>query len=172
MQVDSTKAVEGAERLTGNSPPRALLGVCHERGRESQLLSPQQISISTSGGAEGDPAGSLSPFTFFLGSGGGLAASFGGLAMQLVCSSLIAMIVEEWTMVRWGVRPRCRQLRMYCKERRESAQVEQPSRQEKTGKSGLAEAETGGRSKERTLQLLLYKPATHVARTENMKCLL
>lgn len=52
------------------------------------------------------------PFYLFLEERGGLEAAFGGLVMQLVCSSLMAMMAEECTMVRWGVRPRCRQLRM------------------------------------------------------------
>lgn len=81
-----------------------------------------------------------------------MAAIFGGLAIQLVCSSLIAMIVEECTMVRWGVRPRCRQLRIYCKETRESAWMKEPGRQEQSRKSELVEAETGGMSKGRTQQ--------------------
>lgn len=55
-------------------------------------------------------------------------------------------------MVRWGVRPRCRQLRIYCKERRESAWKKEPGRQEQSRKSELAEAETGGMSKGRTQQ--------------------
>lgn len=41
-----------------------------------------------------------------------MEGAFGGLVMQLLCSSLMAMMAEECTMVRWGVRPLCRQLRM------------------------------------------------------------
>lgn len=83
------------------------------------------VSISINKPVNRELAHSLSPFTFFLGSGGGFTAIFGGLAILLTCSSLIAIIVDECTMVRWGVKPRCRQLRMYCKERRESAWMKQ-----------------------------------------------
>lgn len=31
----------------------------------------------------------------------------------LLCSSRMARMEEEWTMVRWGVSPLCRQLQMY-----------------------------------------------------------
>lgn len=41
-----------------------------------------------------------------------MQAAFGGLVMQLFCSSLMARMAEECTMVRCGVRPRCTQLRM------------------------------------------------------------
>lgn len=65
--------------------------------------------------------------------------------MQLICSSLIAMIVDECTMVRWGVRPRCRQLRIYCKDGRVSTDETEPGRHEQSSKSELPEAETGGK---------------------------
>lgn len=95
------------------------------------------------------------------------------------------MIVEECTMVRWGVRPRCRQLRIYCKERTESAWMKRSqagkSRQanENWLKQKQVERVRKGHSNNQNsvliYLLLLYKPATHwthVARTENMKCLL
>lgn len=100
--------MEGAGRLAGNSHPTPQPGACPEKGREHPVLFPAKTSTPTHGRAQG----SLSPLTFFLGSGGGLGAAFGGLVMPLVCSSLMAMMAEECTMVRWGVRPRCRQLRM------------------------------------------------------------
>lgn len=144
---------------------RPFLGTCPERGRENQT------SISIKRGVEGDSTGSLCHSTFFLGSGGGLTGIFGGLAMQLVCSSLMAMMVEEWTMVRWGVRPRCRQLRIYCRERPESAWMKQSP----AGKSsqanqswlkqkrveGVRKGHSNNQNSVSNYLLLLYKPAAH-----------
>lgn len=51
--------------------------------------------------------------TFFMGMGGGLVRGFWTWGAGLLCSSRMARMEEECTMVRCGVSPLCRQLQIY-----------------------------------------------------------
>lgn len=51
--------------------------------------------------------------TFFMGMGGGLVRGFWTWGAGSLCSSRMARMEEECTMVRWGVSPLCKQLQMY-----------------------------------------------------------
>lgn len=51
--------------------------------------------------------------TFFMGMGGGLVRGFWTWGAGSLCSSRMARMEDECTMVRWGVSPLCRQPHMY-----------------------------------------------------------
>lgn len=64
-------------------------------------------------GQDGEEGKGYMPLTFFVGMGGGLGRGFWTWGVGLPCSSRMARMEEECTMVRWGVSPLCRQLQMY-----------------------------------------------------------
>lgn len=84
-------------------------------GPWSPIKAPEHMGLLVSSEQTGNKKQGIHRLTFLAGIGGGLARGFCTWGAGLLCSSRMARMEEEWTMVRWGVSPLCRQLQMYWK---------------------------------------------------------